>query len=381
MLLMKWFAESIYFLEIIFITATSVLLLANNILNVSTKTIHIVALVLLVVYVCIGLLLANRKNKFTMSVNYFKLIGALAYIVLITTLKGIVLRNFSKGQINKIIFDDRHNANIRGRFDTVDNIKESMRSSIASSFSHEFKGLTEIRDEKFRQDTEGNVAGMFKVLLKSGFWGLKHIPLTKVTLTFNLEQEVITMKKNILTTEQASFLKQYNFSLYQERFEVLCKAQKAEKDGHLNFASDDEYKTFIDAVMTGEWSEELFMINLSNPIGCEHFLAAREDGNGGLIWDVVDYSEGDRFTKEQIQTIVPEAYRYSAFMVSEIAAEKDWGPEAQHQRLEQAKKQAKEPEKTIENFSKPRVITDEERHDDYTQSSIRTVAATLRPAQ
>ena len=199
MLLMKWFAESIYFLEIIFITATSVLLLANNIFNVSTNTIHIVALILLVVYVGIGLLLANRKNKFTMSVNYFKLIGALAYIVLITTLKGIVfdialpyvvaiaLKNFSKGQINKIIFDDRHNANIRGRFDTVDNIKESMRSSIASSISHEFKGLTEIRDEKFRQDTEGNVAGMFKVLLKSGFWGLKHIPLTKVTLTFNLE--------------------------------------------------------------------------------------------------------------------------------------------------------------------------------------------------
>ncbi len=130
------------------------------------------------------------------------------------------------------------------------------------------------------------------------------------------------MKKNILTTEQASFLKQYNFSLYQERFEVLCEAQKAEKEGQLTFVSDDEYKTFIDAVMTGEWSEELFMINLSNPIGCEHFLAAREDGNGGLIWDVVDYSEGDRFTKEQIQTIVPEAYRYSAFMVSEIAAEK-----------------------------------------------------------
>ena len=101
------------------------------------------------------------------------------------------------------------------------------------------------------------------------------------------------MKKNILTTEQASFLKQYNFSLYQERFEVLCEAQKAEKEGQLTFASDDEYKTFIDAVMTGEWSEELFMINLSNPIGCEHFLAAREDGNGGLIWDVVDYSEGD----------------------------------------------------------------------------------------
>ena len=88
------------------------------------------------------------------------------------------------------------------------------------------------------------------------------------------------MKKNILTTEQASFLKQYNFTRYQERFEVLCKAQKAEKDGHLNFASDNEYKTFIDAVMTGEWSEELFMINISNPIGCEHFLAAQEDGNG-----------------------------------------------------------------------------------------------------
>ena len=40
------------------------------------------------------------------------------------------------------------------------------------------------------------------------------------------------MKKNILTTEQASFLKQYNFSLYQERFEVLCEAQKAEKAGN-----------------------------------------------------------------------------------------------------------------------------------------------------
>ena len=124
------------------------------------------------------------------------------------------------------------------------------------------------------------------------------------------------MKKNILTTEQASFLKQYNFSLYQERFEVLCEAQKAEKEDQLTFASDDEYKTFIDAVMTGEWSEELFMINLSNPIGCEHFLAAREDGNGGLIWDVVDYSEGDRFTKEQIQTIVPEVFRL--FIVGKV---------------------------------------------------------------
>ena len=209
MLLMKWFAESIYFLEIIFIIATSVLLLANNIFNISTNTIHIVALVLLVFYVCIGLLLANRKNKFTMSVNYFKLIGALAYIVLITTLKGIVfdilthplvtleialpyflaigLRNFSKSQITKIIFDDRHNANISGRFDSVENIKDSMRTSIASSITPEFKGLMEIRDEKFRQDTKGNVAGMFKVLLKSGFLGFKHIPLTKVTLTFNLE--------------------------------------------------------------------------------------------------------------------------------------------------------------------------------------------------
>lgn len=209
MLLMKWFAEVLYFLEFIFITATSVLLLANNIFNISTRTIHIVSLVLLVTYVCIGLLIVNRKNKFTMSANYFKLIGALSYIVLISTLKGVVfdilthplvtleialpyfvaigLRNFSKSQITKIIFDDRHNANIRGRFDTADNIKESMRSSIASSISHEFKGLTEIRDEKFRQDTKGNVAGMFKVLLKSGFLGFKHIPLTKVTLTFNLE--------------------------------------------------------------------------------------------------------------------------------------------------------------------------------------------------
>lgn len=32
-------------------------------------------------------------------------------------------------------------------------------------------------------------------------------------------------------------------------------------------------------------------------------------------------------------------------------------------------------------FQKPRVITDEERQDELTQSSIRTVAATLRPAQ
>ena len=68
-------------------------------------------------------------------------------------------------------------------------------------------------------------------------------------------------------------------------------------------------------------------------------------------------------------------------MVSEIAAEKDWGSEAQHQRLEQAKEQAKKHEKSIENFPKPRVITDEESQNELTQSTIRTVAATLRPAQ
>ena len=67
-------------------------------------------------------------------------------------------------------------------------------------------------------------------------------------------------------------------------------------------------------------------------------------------------------------------------MVAEIAAENDWGPEAQHQRMEQAIKQAKEHEKPIENFPKPRVITDEESQNELTQSTIRTVAATLRPA-
>ena len=37
--------------------------------------------------------------------------------------------------------------------------------------------------------------------------------------------------------------------------------------------------------------------------------------------------------------------------------------------------------KSLSRTFQPRVITEEERHDDYTQSSIRTVAATLRPAQ
>ena len=123
--------------------------------------------------------------------------------------------------------------------------------------------------------------------------------------------------------------------------------------------------------MTGEWSEELFMINLSNPIGCEHFLAAREDGNGGLIWDVVDYSEGDRFTKEQIQTIVPEAYRYSAFMVSEDCCRKRLGSKLNTNDLNKLKSKPKNMKKPIENFPKPRVITAEERQDELTQSSIR----------
>ena len=160
------------------------------------------------------------------------------------------------------------------------------------------------------------------------------------------------MKKNILTTEQASFLKQYNFSLYQERFEVLCKAQKAEKDGHLNFASDDEYKTFIDAVMTGEWSEELFMINLSNPIGCEHFLAAREDDNGGIIWDVVDYSEGDASLKNKFRRLFQKHIDIVPFMVSEIAAEKAGAQKPNTNDLNKLKSKPQEHEKAYRELSK-----------------------------
>lgn len=72
LLLFKWFTETIYYIGSVSIIATSILLLAINILGWSSDFLHILSLIILVLYVFLGLLVTKSIKNTTSAIRSVK---------------------------------------------------------------------------------------------------------------------------------------------------------------------------------------------------------------------------------------------------------------------------------------------------------------------
>ena len=76
LVLLKWLAELIYFVGIVFVAGTALLLLTYNILNIPLNYIHIAALIASFIYILVGFLVANSSEDIVIASNYFKILSA-----------------------------------------------------------------------------------------------------------------------------------------------------------------------------------------------------------------------------------------------------------------------------------------------------------------
>lgn len=206
LLLFKWLTETIYFIGSVFIIATSILLLAINIFGWSSDFLHILSLNILVLYVFLGLLVTKSIKNTTMSINYFKLVSALLYVCIISLMSGVYLewlthpwviivlaipfaisllaKKIYPKVISKTLFIQDHDADIEGDFSNMDGLKKAMLDSIANSISPDYRDLVFVQGRKFKQDTNGNVGGLFDVVLKKNVLWSHNPKLSKATLQF-----------------------------------------------------------------------------------------------------------------------------------------------------------------------------------------------------
>lgn len=145
------------------------------------------------------------------------------------------------------------------------------------------------------------------------------------------------MTNPILTKEQAKFLEGQNISTFKSKFEVISKALEAnntESDG-FSINTEKEYEEFLTAVIIGKWDIERYVVNITQNIGIANFLSLsrdregniEKDSKGNYKWDVVDFSEAERFSKEEIELMVPEEYKNEVFILTESKATDIWGEE------------------------------------------------------
>lgn len=145
------------------------------------------------------------------------------------------------------------------------------------------------------------------------------------------------MTNPILTKEQAKFLEGQNISTFKGKFEVISKALEANNSGSDGFSinTEKEYEEFLTAVIIGKWDIERYVVNITQNIGIANFLSLsrdregniEKDSKGNLKWDVVDFADAERFSKEEIEQMVPEEYKNDVFILTESKATDIWGEE------------------------------------------------------
>lgn len=182
------------------------------------------------------------------------------------------------------------------------------------------------------------------------------------------------MSRTVITENQAAFLEGKKLSTYAQKFEVISRAFGANKmhsDG-FQLESEEEYKAFLDAVLSGEWTVEHYVVNISQIMGISNFLAISRDNDGEsklnakgeITWDVVDFDEAERFTKSELEELVPEIYLNDDCVLLEQDAEDYWGTNT---------------EVTPENDEQDAATAEDSLTDQYpdTTNAIRSVKAVL----
>ena len=135
----------------------------------------------------------------------------------------------------------------------------------------------------------------------------------------------------ILKKHLGAFLKEKKMDSPKDKIAVIASiyvAERLEEDPLI--LEEEDYSSLLYAVLSDNYIVNTgnYYINIGNPVGREEFLSisgVKENPDGTKVyeWDFESFSNAKLFTKEEIETIVPEPYRNSMYVIMEnLAKEK-----------------------------------------------------------
>lgn len=137
----------------------------------------------------------------------------------------------------------------------------------------------------------------------------------------------------VLRKEVGEFMKGKAFNTPKEKIAFFAAVHAAER-AEVNplQLTDTDYRDILYAVNIGKYVVDTgnYYINIGNPVNREEFLSlsgiqTSDDGVQVFDWDFEGFENAKLFTQEEIETIVPEPYRNSMYLIMENIAKERYG--------------------------------------------------------
>ena len=137
----------------------------------------------------------------------------------------------------------------------------------------------------------------------------------------------------VLRKEVGEFMKGKAFNTPKEKIAFFAAVHAAER-AEVNplQLTDTDYRDILYAVNIGKYVVDTgnYYINIGNPVNREEFLSlsgvqTSDDGVQVFDWDFEGFENAKLFTQEEIETIVPEPYRNSIYLIMENIAKERYG--------------------------------------------------------
>lgn len=137
----------------------------------------------------------------------------------------------------------------------------------------------------------------------------------------------------VLRKEVGEFLKGKSFKTPKEEIALFAAVYAAERTEVNPLQLDDaDYRDILYAVNIGKYVVDTgnYYINVGKPVNREEFLSlsrvhTSDDGSQVFDWDFESFSNAKLFSKEEIETIVPEPYRNQMYLIMENIAKERHG--------------------------------------------------------
>lgn len=146
-----------------------------------------------------------------------------------------------------------------------------------------------------------------------------------------LKEGLLVEGRVVIKNHLGEFLKGKKMDSSKDKIAVIASIYVAERlEENPLVLNEDDYTTLLYAVLSDRYVVDTgnYYINIGSPVGREEFLSIsgvkkNPDGTKVYDWDFESFSNAKLFTQEEIDTIVPEPYRNSMYVIMEnIAKEK-----------------------------------------------------------
>lgn len=138
--------------------------------------------------------------------------------------------------------------------------------------------------------------------------------------------------RTVVNKKIGDLLANKSFATAKEKISLIAALHAAERVSEDPLVlSEEEYEVILNAVMSGSTDNLLvdtgrYYINVGHPVGREEFLSidgvsTTVDGADSYNWIFESFSQAKLFTKEEIDLIVPKAYRSEDYIIMENLAE------------------------------------------------------------